>query len=459
MSDIRDPRWQTASQSLQPRPRVRTGSMAAHSTATAQPSESRPYSSMTNAREKVLHNHLKSRDVQRRNQTTSAYVSLGQDLMDQKNDAPVYEHSDKPSHSKFRYDYLATPNSPRHLPANVYNRNTAQPIYDGQVGMKDARSADDGRPPRPKLLPRRSVGGVRGVSGKTETSSPSSAFTTRMKGRLKRDYTAFDTYDGPRRDVIYKAQASCKACAVSKVKCSKEIPTCHRCLQMATACSYDVLRKHEKPGPQQGQEIQPEVQPSPASYILSPEMQNAQLPGSPRPGSIGEPQSAYYPPNTYFGGPALSPPELQQDPKVDNQQMTPRLWRDPYSAESPPPGIYNRPPDDFPSNEKFRLQQELETDDIDNQARTIVDQRESSSTHQIHRGKLSYTISEDRTMDASMRYRACFLALGQRTRRVTEFEPHADRRIIFINRDDSNRLLNLLKEADRRALISHHKKT
>ena len=410
MSDLRDPRWQTALQTLQPRPRVRTGSMAAYLTATAQPSESLPNSSMTNAREKVVHNHLKSNDVQRRNETTSAYVSLGQDLMDQKNDAPVYEHSDNPSHSKFRYDYLATPNSLRHLPANVYNRNTAQPIYDGQVGMKDARSAGDGRPPRPKSLPRRSVGGVRGVSGKTEASSPSSAFATRVKGRLKWDYAAFDTDDGPRIGKA-KARASCKACAVSKVKCSKEIPICSRCLQTATACAYGVSRKHGKPGPQQGQDIQPKVQPSTSSYILSTKIQNALLPGSPRPGSIGEPQSAYYPPNTYFGGPALSPPEPQQAPKVDNQQMTPALWHEPYSPKSPPPGIYNRPPDDFPSNEKYRLKQEVETDDIANQARTIVDQRESSSTHQIHRGRLSYTISEDRTMDASMRYRAYFLAL------------------------------------------------
>ncbi|KAF2189341.1 hypothetical protein K469DRAFT_701981 [Zopfia rhizophila CBS 207.26] len=45
-----------------------------------------------------------------------------------------------------------------------------------------------------------------------------------------------------------KLRASCDACAASKVKCSKEHPSCARCTSNGTTCIYGLSRKHGKPG-------------------------------------------------------------------------------------------------------------------------------------------------------------------------------------------------------------------
>lgn len=45
-----------------------------------------------------------------------------------------------------------------------------------------------------------------------------------------------------------KLRASCDACAASKVKCSKDHPSCQRCSANGSQCIYGVSRKHGKPG-------------------------------------------------------------------------------------------------------------------------------------------------------------------------------------------------------------------
>lgn len=45
-----------------------------------------------------------------------------------------------------------------------------------------------------------------------------------------------------------KLRASCDACAASKIRCSKEHPTCARCSANKSQCIYGVSRKHGKPG-------------------------------------------------------------------------------------------------------------------------------------------------------------------------------------------------------------------
>ena len=45
-----------------------------------------------------------------------------------------------------------------------------------------------------------------------------------------------------------KLRASCDACAASKIRCSKEHPTCARCSANKSQCVYGVSRKHGKPG-------------------------------------------------------------------------------------------------------------------------------------------------------------------------------------------------------------------
>ena len=45
-----------------------------------------------------------------------------------------------------------------------------------------------------------------------------------------------------------KLRASCDACAASKIRCSKEHPTCARCSTNKSQCVYGVSRKHGKPG-------------------------------------------------------------------------------------------------------------------------------------------------------------------------------------------------------------------
>jgi hypothetical protein len=45
-----------------------------------------------------------------------------------------------------------------------------------------------------------------------------------------------------------KLRASCDSCAASKVKCSKEHPTCARCSANGSSCIYGISRKHGKPG-------------------------------------------------------------------------------------------------------------------------------------------------------------------------------------------------------------------
>ena len=452
MSNIRDPRWQKASRSLQPRPRVRTGSLTTLSAAAAELSEFRSYSSMTGVREKALHNYLKFKDVLRRSETTSAYVLLEQDLMAQRNEPPVYAHSGKPSHSNFRYDYPATPNSLRHLPANVYNRNTAQPIFDGHVGKKDARSADDGwPPPRPELSPRPSIGLIRGVSGKTEASS---AFTPRARARLKRNYTAFDTD--------------------------------HR--------------------PQQGQAIQPNVEPSPASYFMSPGMQYALLPSSSVPESITEQEAVVNRLTRELS--ALRAHSASVPESITEQQRAspvPAMYVGNATPPSPPPqAVYQC---DFPDCHKSFVRKDLherhkerhngpepqppaspegsnsnkkqtatghtpsytfqidEIDELDDCSAKIASDVISSSAYRFPREKLKYTISEDRTMNSFKRHRACFLALEQPARRTTKFEPSAMRPLIFINREDRvetieqpSNLVRLLRGTDVQGLNTQQDK-
>ena len=180
MSDIRDPRWQTASQSLQPRPRVRTGSMAAHSIATAQPWDLKSKSSTTDIREKALRKHVESKAGQRED-TMSAQMSYAppqspfaqpaaptqygasspypqgqsgysrppppppgqqpsspysqssfptaQALMGRRRDLPAYAHSDKPSVSR-----------------TSYNAPVAQkPLQDGLTSQRPANTYHNAR--------------------------------------------------------------------------------------------------------------------------------------------------------------------------------------------------------------------------------------------------------------------------------------------------------------------------
>ncbi|KAF7593894.1 hypothetical protein BBP40_010596 [Aspergillus hancockii] len=44
-------------------------------------------------------------------------------------------------------------------------------------------------------------------------------------------------------DDVPKLRGSCHACALSKVRCSKEKPTCARCLRRCTACEYFVTKR------------------------------------------------------------------------------------------------------------------------------------------------------------------------------------------------------------------------
>ncbi|KAF1835724.1 hypothetical protein BDW02DRAFT_567760 [Decorospora gaudefroyi] len=52
----------------------------------------------------------------------------------------------------------------------------------------------------------------------------------------------------PGKERRLKLRASCDSCALSKVKCSKEHPSCARCSANGWPCIYGVSRKHGKPG-------------------------------------------------------------------------------------------------------------------------------------------------------------------------------------------------------------------
>ncbi|KAG9188537.1 hypothetical protein G6011_02460 [Alternaria panax] len=52
----------------------------------------------------------------------------------------------------------------------------------------------------------------------------------------------------PRKINNLKLRASCDSCAASKVKCSKEHPTCGLCSSVSSPCIHGISRKHGKPG-------------------------------------------------------------------------------------------------------------------------------------------------------------------------------------------------------------------
>lgn len=73
----------------------------------------------------------------------------------------------------------------------------------------------------------------------TESAGPALTFTS----------TAPSTKTGSStKEKKLKLRASCDACAASKIRCSKEHPTCARCSANKSQCVYGVSRKHGKPG-------------------------------------------------------------------------------------------------------------------------------------------------------------------------------------------------------------------
>ena len=101
MSGVRDPRWQIASRSLQPRPYMRTTPPIIHEGAGAKISDTRSKPFMTVVRQTAMRDYLKSKEGQRKD-TVSAHISTKQALKHDIDDPPDYAHSARQSAYSYR---------------------------------------------------------------------------------------------------------------------------------------------------------------------------------------------------------------------------------------------------------------------------------------------------------------------------------------------------------------------
>jgi len=268
MSDIRDPRWQTASQSLQPGTRVRTGSMAAHSIATSQPWDYKSGFNTTDVSEKALRKHVESKAGQRED-TMSAQMSTAPALMDRRPDLLAYAHSDKPPVSRTSYNAPVAPNPLQdgftsQRPANEYHnarvRKSRKLTY-----LSDAHNVQITPPPPPPRIHWSPPAVVVMPSGSSSSGgsirkkpAPSpffrwAAITTARKGTVKKVYSV-DEYS--RRTELVSGPAA----------------------RRKERLKRNYARSDTDHGSQQGQDIQPNVEPGPTSYLMSHEMQHDLLP-------------------------------------------------------------------------------------------------------------------------------------------------------------------------------------
>jgi len=101
MSGVRDPRWQIASRSLQPRPHMRTTPPIIPEGAGAKISDTRSKPFMTVVRQTAMRDYLKSKEGQRKD-TVSAHISTKQALKHDIDDPPDYAHSARQSAYSYR---------------------------------------------------------------------------------------------------------------------------------------------------------------------------------------------------------------------------------------------------------------------------------------------------------------------------------------------------------------------
>jgi len=369
---------------------MRTGSLAAHSTATAQPWEFKSKPSTTDVREKALRKYVESKAGQRED-TISAQMSTAQALMDRRRDLPAYANSDKLSVSRTSHNTLAAPiplqdGFKSNKPANVYD-----PHHRSRVRKKSAfrkrtnfsaahlqfmqvPPAPPAWPagvipppppqPRPDVVTTSDSDSSEGSSRKKPAGSPFFRWAAGYTARKGSINNIDSTYN--RRQPRWEATSRPSIGTTREDSRSTAAPS-----DLATHRGGRLKRDYATFGTDQ---------------------QTRQTRDTQADTQIGSQREASMPP--MFMSPAMQSPTLPCSPIAEGilgQEIV-------SSAQIVNPVL------DFET---------VGIDKHNDHAAIIASNIIPSSSYKFAREKLKYTISEDRTMDASKRNRKCFSALVQ----------------------------------------------
>jgi hypothetical protein len=362
-------RFAQDSQTLQPRPRIQTGSPAIRWVTDPKLSESKSKPSMTDVRQKAMREYLKSTKGQHKD-IMSAHVSMRRAYTDRSDDLLNYAYADsgKLSVSGFGYNTPATPRIRRGLfdldnLVIVHDRNTTRwPKFDDLL-------------PQLEPLPRSSLQRIHEDLSKAAASSGTASSVREESGR---DYAAFNTEHGSQQgpDIPPGMQTG-----------SRSEPRIFASTFKSSYLSGSPMPEPQPGGPEERMRLRHGF-PAPNLRTSFPSPSS-----SPSPPPISLP---HYPEAGY-----LSRTDLPEGPNVNNQHTTPG----------------------YTPSDMFQIGK---IDGRDNYSATFPRSRICSSAYRFYREKLKYTISEDRTMNASNRDRACFSALEQSSTKITFRNQSAD---------------------------------